>query len=182
MCLGAVIVVWDRRLPSDLSHSLFGNLLMSLRFHLTRSPLLAAVVALVVLVQSGCNVQTRSSSPGPSDADAPEEYSETASGLKYRILRKGNEHKPNATDTVVVDYVGMLDSNVEFDNSYRRSDPSSFSLRSVVPGWTEGMQLIGEGGMIDLLVPPELGYGDRTLPGIPMGSTLHFQVELIEIK
>lgn len=158
---------------------------MSLPFQLARSPFLVIVAAFAVLSLSGCNLQTsqvRSGSPGPTDTDAPSEFTTTDSGLQYRILRKGNGRKPTAADTVVVDYVGVLDSNIEFDNSYSRRDPASFPLRGVVAGWTEGLQYVSEGGMIDLIVPPELGYGNQGRPGIPMGSTLHFQVELIEIK
>ncbi|TWU63033.1 FKBP-type peptidyl-prolyl cis-trans isomerase [Crateriforma conspicua] len=141
-----------------------------------------AVCLAITLV--GCNVQTRSSSPGPIDADAPEEFSTTDSGLQYRILRKGNGNTPGPTSRVVVDYVGTMDNGIEFDSSYRRSDPTSFRLTDVVRGWTEGLQLVSEGGMIELKIPAELGYGNSPPPGsgIPIGATLNFIVELHEIK
>lgn len=146
--------------------------------------LMAMTGAITVFAVTGCNVQTRSGIPGPVDEDAPEEFSTTPSGLQYRILRQGNGKKPGVNDSVVVDYVGKLDSNMEFDNSYKRRDPTSFALRNVVAGWTEGLQLVSEGGMIELKIPPQLGYGS-TPPhgsGIPIGATLNFIVELHEIQ
>ena len=121
--------------------------------------------------------------PGKVDADAPTEYTETDSGLKYRILRKGDGQKPTARDTVSAHYKGYLDNGTIFDSSYRRGEPTSFPLNRVIPGWTEGLQLVGEGGMIDLEIPSDLGYGAQGIPGtIPGGATLHFLVELVEVK
>ena len=121
--------------------------------------------------------------PGPKDADAPEEFTETASGLKYRILRKADGKKPAQTDTVTCHYRGWLDSGDEFDSSYKRGEPTSFPLNRVIGGWTEGLQLVSEGGMIELEIPSKLGYGPRGIPGtIPANATLHFLVELKKIK
>ena len=120
---------------------------------------------------------------GPVDDDAPEEFTETDSGLKYRILRKADGAKPSASDTVTVNYRGWLDDDTEFDSSYARGEPISFPLRGVIPGWTEGMQLVGEGGMIELTIPAELGYGQQGAGGvIPPNATLHFIVELISVN
>ncbi|MGE5195473.1 MAG: FKBP-type peptidyl-prolyl cis-trans isomerase [Deltaproteobacteria bacterium] len=119
---------------------------------------------------------------GPLDVDAPEEFSRTKSGLYYRILRKSTGRKPYSVDRVVAHYKGWLNNGTQFDSSYDRGEPTEFSLRNVVPGWTEGLQLIGEGGMIELEVPPRLGYGAQVQRGIPPNSTLHFLVELKEIK
>jgi FKBP-type peptidyl-prolyl cis-trans isomerase len=71
-----------------------------------------------------------------------------------------------------------------FDSSYKRNEPIEFPLNGVIPGWTEGMQLVGQGGMIELLIPSDLGYGARGTPGgpIPPNATLHFLVELLEVK
>ncbi len=111
------------------------------------------------------------------------QFSETPSGLKYRILRNTTGLKPTASNTVEVHYRGWLDSGREFDSSYGRGETTSFPLGSVVPGWTEGLQLVGEGGMIELWIPSELGYGSRGSPGsIPPNATLHFVVELISVK
>ena len=121
--------------------------------------------------------------PGPADNDAPSEFTATASGLKYKILRKGNGEKPKASNTVTVNYRGWLDNGKEFDSSYKRGEPISFPLNRVIPGWTEGMQLVSKGGMIELEIPSELGYGARGAGGaIPPNARLHFLVELIDIR
>jgi FKBP-type peptidyl-prolyl cis-trans isomerase FkpA len=120
---------------------------------------------------------------GAIDADAPTEFTATASGLKYRILRKGTGGMPRATDTVKVNYHGWLDGGKKFDSSYDRGEAIEFPLNRVIPGWTEGMQLVGEGGMIELEIPGGLGYGRQGIPGvIPADATLHFLVELIDVK
>lgn len=129
-----------------------------------------------------CQSQSRTSTPGPADPEAPSEFTTTESGLKYRILRKSEGRKPIASDAVTVDYVGWIESRREFDNSYNRREPSKFPLSDVIPGWTEGLQLVAEGGMIELEIPPELGYGREGRPGsIPPDATLHFRIELHEI-
>ncbi len=121
--------------------------------------------------------------PGPVDKDAPEEFSSTPSGLKYRIRRKSDGRKPRKTDTVKVHYRGWLDNGEEFDSSYKRGKPIEFPLNGVIPGWTEGMQLVGKGGMIELEIPSALGYGARGAGGvIPPNARLHFLVELLDIE
>jgi FKBP-type peptidyl-prolyl cis-trans isomerase FkpA len=116
--------------------------------------------------------------------DAPKTFAKTASGLQYRVLRAGTGGNPKATNTVKVNYHGWLDDGSVFDSSYKRGEPIEFPLNGVIPGWTEGMQLVGEGGMIELLIPSNLGYGARGTPGgpIPPNATLHFLVELLEVK
>jgi FKBP-type peptidyl-prolyl cis-trans isomerase len=118
------------------------------------------------------------------DADAPKTFTATASGLQYRVLRKGKGATPKASDTVKVNYHGWLDNGTTFDSSYERKEPISFPLNGVIKGWTEGMQLVGAGGMIELVIPSDLGYGDRGTPGgpIPPKATLHFLVELIDVR
>lgn len=120
---------------------------------------------------------------GEIDKDAPKKFSQTKSGLKYRVLRKPGEDapKPKPTNTVKVHYRGWFDSGKDFDSSYKRGEPIEFRLDEVIKGWTEGMQLVGKGGMIELEIPYKLGYGERGRPGIPPKSTLHFLVELLEI-
>lgn len=120
--------------------------------------------------------------PGPEDKDAPKEFETTASGLKYRVLRKSDGKKPSARNQVTVHYKGWLDSGETFDSSYERGESISFPLNQVIPGWTEGMQLVGKGGMIELEIPYKLGYGERGQGPIPPKATLHFLVELIDIK
>jgi FKBP-type peptidyl-prolyl cis-trans isomerase len=120
---------------------------------------------------------------GPIDADAPKEFTTTPSGLKYRVLRKGAGGKPKATNTVEVNYHGWLDGGKVFDSSYQRGESIEFPLNGVIPGWTEGMQLVAEEGMIELEIPSNLGYGARGAGGvIPPNATLHFLVELIDVK
>jgi FKBP-type peptidyl-prolyl cis-trans isomerase len=115
--------------------------------------------------------------------DAPKTFTETKSGLRYRVLRAGKVQKPKATDSVKVNYHGWLDGGKVFDSSYQRKEPISFPLNRVIKGWTEGMQLVGEGGMIELEIPAKLGYGDRGAGDvIPGGATLHFLVELQKIE
>lgn len=121
--------------------------------------------------------------PGPVDSGAPMKFTATASGLKYRILRKSDSKKPKASDRVTVHYKGWLDDKTVFDSSYKREKTATFPLNGVIKGWTEGLQLIGEGGMIELEIPPELGYGERGAGNvIPPNATLHFLVELKKIN
>ena len=120
---------------------------------------------------------------GQIDKDASEAFSRLESGLKYRILRKGDGKPPKASATVEVNYHGWLDNGKIFDSSYKRRESISFPLNRVIKGWTEGMQLVGPGGMIELSIPSNLGYGDGGAPpDIPPKATLHFLVELIDIK
>jgi FKBP-type peptidyl-prolyl cis-trans isomerase FkpA len=120
---------------------------------------------------------------GKIDDGAPKAFTKTDSGLQYRILRKGSETKPTATSSVRVNYHGWLDDGKVFDSSYQRGEPISFPLSGVIPGWTEGMQLVGEGGMIELTIPPNLGYGSRGAgSAVPPNATLHFLVELLKVQ
>ncbi len=120
---------------------------------------------------------------GRIDQDAAKTYTQTKSGLQYRILREGAGAAPKASNTVRVHYHGWLDNGKVFDSSYRRNEDISFGLNQVIKGWTEGMQLVGAGGMIELKIPSDLGYGNRGAPpDIPPKATLHFLVELIEVR
>jgi FKBP-type peptidyl-prolyl cis-trans isomerase FkpA len=141
-----------------------------------------AVLAALVMLGAG-SVMAQEAKQGPTDKDAPKEFTTTKSGLKYRILRKSDGKKPTAKNTVTCHYRGWLDSGKEFDSSYKRGEVISFPLSGVIPGWTEGMQLVGEGGMIELEIPSKLGYGARGAgEDVPPNATLHFVVELIAIK
>ncbi|MFN0051189.1 MAG: FKBP-type peptidyl-prolyl cis-trans isomerase [Planctomycetales bacterium] len=119
---------------------------------------------------------------GPMDENPPPTLTATDSGLYYRILREGTGKKPKAFNRVLAHYKGWLDNGKQFDSSYDRGQPISFSLAQVVAGWTEGLQLIGEGGMIELEIPAKLGYKQQRMGDIPPGSTLHFIVELKEVQ
>jgi FKBP-type peptidyl-prolyl cis-trans isomerase len=107
---------------------------------------------------------------------------ELPSGLRYEIVQAGNGPAPKPTETVRVHYVGKLIDGTEFDSSVKRGEPAEFPLDQVIPGWTEGIQKMNKGGKIKLYVPPHLAYGDDGRPGIPPGSTLIFDVELLDIK
>ncbi|MBL9188933.1 MAG: FKBP-type peptidyl-prolyl cis-trans isomerase [Opitutaceae bacterium] len=104
------------------------------------------------------------------------------SGLHYEIVKEGTGPAPKPTDTVKVHYIGRLLDGTEFDSSIKRNEPAEFSLDQVIPGWTEGIQKVTKGGKIKLYVPPALGYGDQGNSGIPPGSTLVFEVDLLDIK
>ena len=107
---------------------------------------------------------------------------ELPSGLRYQIVTPGTGNPPKATDTVKVNYTGALIDGTVFDSSERQGKPLEFALNSVIAGWTEGLQKISKGGKIKLFVPPSLGYGDDGRPGIPPGSVLVFDVELLDIS
>lgn len=110
-------------------------------------------------------------------------FTETASGLKYRVLRKGEGPKPKQNSTVKVHYKGWLDDGKVFDSSYDRGMSIDFPLNAVINGWTEGLQLVGKGGMIELEIPSNLAYGDKGKPPqIPEKATLHFTIELLDVK
>lgn len=106
----------------------------------------------------------------------------TASGLKYLRLKEGNGKKPKPTDRVKVHYTGKLIDGTTFDSSVDRGEPITFPLNQVIPGWTEGLQLMDEGSKYMLYIPYNLGYGEQQAGTIPPGSTLVFEVELLEIN
>jgi FKBP-type peptidyl-prolyl cis-trans isomerase len=106
----------------------------------------------------------------------------TASGLQYEVLTEGTGVKPTETDTVTVNYIGTLINGEEFDNSYKRGKPISFPLNGVIRGWTEGVQLMSTGSKYKFYIPYELGYGTNEAGSIPPGSTLIFEVQLLEVN
>ena len=106
----------------------------------------------------------------------------TGSGLQYRILREGKGPKPKTTDKVQIHYRGQLIDGTEFDSSYSRNTPATFSLNQVIPGFGEGLQRINVGGKAELFIPAELAYKDQGVSNvIPPNSTLVFEVELLQI-
>ncbi|MBR5075962.1 MAG: FKBP-type peptidyl-prolyl cis-trans isomerase [Bacteroidales bacterium] len=106
---------------------------------------------------------------------------ETPSGLQYRIVDPGSGEKPGPQDTVWVRYKGSLIDGTVFDEVPADAEPIRLMLNRVVPGWTEGLQLIGEGGKIDLFIPSDLGYGEQGNQGIPGNSALIFNVEMTKV-
>jgi FKBP-type peptidyl-prolyl cis-trans isomerase FklB len=106
----------------------------------------------------------------------------TGSGLQYEIIKDTTGEKPTAADSVTCHYKGMLVDGTEFDNSFSRGQPVTFSLRGVIPGWTEGLQLMSIGSRYKFYIPYQLGWGAFDYNSIPGGSATIFEVELLAIK
>ncbi len=107
----------------------------------------------------------------------------TKSGLQYEVMKQGDGAKPAATDTVKVHYHGTLLNGTVFDSSVERGEPTTFPLNGVIPGWTEGVQLMNVGSKFKFAIPSDLAYGDRGAGGdIGPGATLIFEVELLAIE
>jgi len=118
-----------------------------------------------------------------ADNGKNEAVTTTESGLQYEELTAGTGKNPVAADTVKVHYKGQLIDGTEFDSSYSRGEPVSFPLNGVIPGWTEGLQLMKEGGKARLVIPADLAYGPGGMGNaIGPNETLVFEVELLEIN
>ena len=141
-------------------------IMMILRF----STMVAASLCLL-----GCSQTTQTSG---------DKMATTASGLKYQVLKHGTGTvSPKATDTVKVHYEGKLLDGTVFDSSIARGQPISFPLSQVIPGWTEGLQLMKVGDKFKFVIPANLAYGANSpSPAIPPNSTLVFEVELLGIE
>ena len=154
--------------------------------------ILVTTAAALCLV--GCNKptqpsgDTKSVTPTPNAAAATSsqtgETKTTASGLKYQVMKQGTGTvSPKTTDTVKVHYHGTLLNGTVFDSSVQRGEPISFPLNGVIPGWTEGLQLMKVGDKFKFTIPPNLAYGENSpSPTIPPNSTLVFEVELLGIQ
>ena len=112
---------------------------------------------------------------------AKEGVKTTASGLQYTVKTEGSGARPKATDVVTVHYEGRLIDGTVFDSSIKRGEPATFALNQVIPGWTEGLQLMKEGGEYTFYIPSELAYGEQGNPSIPPNSVLVFDVQLIKV-
>ncbi|MDU8925503.1 FKBP-type peptidyl-prolyl cis-trans isomerase [Pasteurellaceae bacterium LIM206] len=106
----------------------------------------------------------------------------TDDGLLYRIENEGEGAAIKPTDVVKVHYTGTLPDGTVFDSSRDNDTPAEFKLDQVIPGWVEGLQLIKKGGKIELVIPPSLAYGDQDVGQIPANSTLHFDVEVLDVN
>lgn len=105
----------------------------------------------------------------------------TASGLQYKVIKEGTGKSPKATDIVKVNYEGKLIDGTIFDSS-QPGQPVEFPLDKMIPGWTEGLQLMKEGGKYQLFIPASLAYGEAGNPAIEPNSTLVFDIDLLEVK
>lgn len=133
----------------------------------------AAILAEKSLAESTAYLETNKAKEGVTT---------TESGLQYEVLTEGTGEKPVAADTVKVHYVGTLTDGTEFDSSVARGEPATFPLNRVIPGWTEGVQLMSVGSKYKFVIPANLAYGDRDTATIPANSTLVFEVELLDIE
>ena len=111
------------------------------------------------------------------------QFTRHPSGILYRVIEQGANERPTIASTVEVNYQGVLASDgTQFDSSYDRNQSAEFALRGLIRGWQEGLQIIGEGGQIQLLIPPSLAYGEQgSGANIPPNATIFFNVELVDI-
>ncbi|HDY7869230.1 TPA: FKBP-type peptidyl-prolyl cis-trans isomerase [Vibrio vulnificus] len=117
-----------------------------------------------------------------AEFEKQESVVKTDTGLLYQVITPAEGEKPKDTDTVQVHYKGTLTDGTQFDSSYDRGEPATFPLNRVIPGWTEGVQLMPVGSKFKFVIPPELAYGAQDTPSIPANSTLVFEVELLKIE
>jgi FKBP-type peptidyl-prolyl cis-trans isomerase len=160
-----------------------------MKFSSIKSILTASAVALTLTLNTSIIMaQDASSNLAQGQAFLKENATKpgvhaTPSGLQYKVITEGHGKSPKATDTVLVHYRGTTIDGTEFDSSYKRNEPISFPLNGVIPGWTEGVQLMKEGGKVQLFIPSNLAYGSRGAGGvIAPDSTLIFDIELLKVQ
>lgn len=138
-------------------------------------------------VQDATGDPTANNQPAAKAADAKDinagKWIKLPSGLEYQVIKEGKGAKPTANDEVTVYYTGYLTDGTVFDSTdLHGGEPISFPLRGVIPGWTEGLQLMPIGSQYRFRIPGSLAYGERGVPGaIPPNATLIFDVELLKI-
>jgi FKBP-type peptidyl-prolyl cis-trans isomerase FkpA len=152
---------------------------------------LPVVLLAVLLISCSSNKEATAPAEPPSAASSQAYLAKaaaepgavkTASGLVYKELKAGTGASPKASDMVTVNYKGTLIDGTEFDSSYKRNEPATFSLSGVIPCWTEGVQMMKVGGKSQLVCPASIAYEERgSPPVIPGGATLIFEVELLKI-
>ncbi|MAK90044.1 MAG: peptidylprolyl isomerase [Oleibacter sp.] len=152
--------------------------------------LLIVIVALVVYALKRAGVGSKGAAENREEGQRfldenkqRDGVTETASGLQYEVLKLGSgERHPSSRDKVLVHYHGTLIDGTVFDSSVQRNQPIAFGLNQVISGWTEGLQLMTEGEKARLYIPADLAYRNQRAGTIPPGSTLIFEVELLEIQ
>jgi peptidylprolyl isomerase len=139
--------------------------------------------ALVLLCLTSWAQTKKGSTPSKTNTESTAKEITTASGLKYRVVKKGDGKQATRGSKVIVHYTGTLTNGTKFDSSKDRNQPFSFKLGigQVIQGWEEGIALMREGEVAILTIPPSIGYGDRDMGSIPPNSTLIFEVELIAV-
>ncbi len=176
-----------------------------MNFSFKKNVAIATMAAFVALAFSACKNSNNGDSSADNDIDPiaqkiqadslnkvkfielmkpnPDSIHTTPSGLVYVVKKAGTGAKPSATDEVTVHYEGKLLDGTVFDSSYDRGEPTSFPLNRVIPGWTEGLQLMQEGAEYVFYIPSELAYGEQGQPqgGIAPNTPLVFTVELIKV-
>lgn len=143
----------------------------------------ASVDSMVAAVVEAQDSTADMSSYNAAFFEAAEGYTTTPSGLKYVTVVEGTGAAPTASDMVTVHYTGRLLDGTVFDSSIPRGEPTTFPLQAVIKGWTEGLQLMKEGGKTVFYIPSDLAYGEMGTPGGPIGpnADLIFEVELIKV-
>ena len=138
--------------------------------------LLAAALS-IALISCGSSKEVKKEQP-------KSDYTTTPSGLKYRDVKNGTGAVAKTGMTVSAHYVGTLEDGTKFDSSRDRGKPFSFKLGAceVIKGWDEGLLDMKVGGIRQLIIPPDLGYGSRATGAIPPNSTLIFEIELMDVK
>ena len=151
----------------------------------------AAVILIIVAIGVFAGTQTQVAAVRKDDVKFMDDNAKkpgvvtTSSGLQYEIIRAGTGPKPARADTVLVHYEGRLvdAARTVFDSSYQRGQPAAFPLDQVIPGWTEGVQLMPTGSKYRFVVPPALAYGAKGAGGvIPPGAVLEFDIELLAVR
>ncbi|NKF51923.1 FKBP-type peptidyl-prolyl cis-trans isomerase [Shewanella sp. WXL01] len=117
-----------------------------------------------------------------ADNKSKDGVNETATGLQYEVITKGEGKTPLESDIVTVHYKGQLIDGTVFDDSFERDEPNRFPLMTVIEGWKEGLGLMPEGSKYRLTIPAELAYGEKEVGIIPPNSTLIFEVELVKVE
>ena len=159
---------------------------------LAMTPEEAATVREEFISKRRAEAETQRQSQGAANAVAGDKFllvnrvkegvQVTDSGLQYKVVQMGEGAKPAATDRVTVHYRGTLLNGEEFDSSYSRNQPMTFQLDQVIPGWTEGVQLMPVGSKFMFYIPPSLAYGENGGGPIGPNATLIFEVELLGIE